>query len=177
MDSSGPVVTIRLSVPEAEALAAGAGPDDPDWHHDYPDGPELSVAFSAAQDIITRTLDGEIDPPDCLRYAGHLVDRAEVAFHQMLVRSARGAHALVLGSTLHRADGSACHVARKAHPLYTAPGGYRGQRLPVFLAGNAEAKQWLSASPRRKRCRLCWPQSPEVRSLPFADVQGIPLET
>ena len=59
---------------------------------------------------------------------------------------------MILGNTLHAVSG--CYVATRAHPAAVGVSGYRGRKLPVFVT-RAEAERWLSASPKRKRCKLC----------------------
>lgn len=151
VDTSGPVV-VRLTQAQAEALT-DAQPGDlaDDWPSGWPGHAEACRAALAA---VEDTLNGEAEEVDCIACLGYAVDVASSSLHGALIRAARDADHVILGDRLHVLDG--CHIARKAHPVVAGPGGYRGRRLPVFVT-QAEGTLWLSASPKRRRCKLCWP--------------------
>jgi len=150
VDASGGPVLVRLTVARAEALT-DAVPGDlaDDWPEDWPDHAQ---AFTAALQAVDDALNGEAEDVDCLRCLGYAVDVADHALHAALIRAARAADCIVIGSTLHAVDG--CHVARGAHPAVVEVGGYRGRRIPVFVRA-ADADRWLSARTKRKACKLC----------------------
>jgi hypothetical protein len=144
-------VVVRLPLAAAEALADAQEGEAEDW----PDGwPDHAQAFTVALAAVDDALSGEAEEVDCLRCLAYVVDAADHALHSALIRAARDANHMILGSTLHAVSG--CHIARQAHPAAVEVGGYRGHRIPVYLTA-AEAERWLSASPKRKRCRRCAP--------------------
>lgn len=151
MDTSGPVI-VRLTTAQAEALTDAVPGELADyWPDEWPGhGEACKAALAAVKDV----LNGEAEEVDCLACLGRAVDAATSSLHAALIRAARDADHVILGARLHILDG--CHVARKAHPVVTGPGGYRGRRLPVFVT-RAEGTLWLSASSKRRQCKLCWP--------------------
>lgn len=150
-DTSG-AMAVRFTVAQAEALTdAVPGTLNDYWPDEWPaHGEACKAALAAVKDV----LNGEAEEVDCLACLRYAVDIADHALHGALIRAARDADHVILGDRLHVLDG--CHVARKAHPVVTGPGGYRGRRLPVFVT-RAEGTLWLSADRRRRRCKPCWP--------------------
>lgn len=149
------IIVIRMDRAAAEALSdALPGQLADDWPPDWPGHFE---AFAAGLRAVNDVLDGQAEEADCLKCLQLAVDAADVAhvaLHAALLRAARDADHMVLGDRLHAVDG--CHVARKAHPAATDPGGYRRDRIPVFIT-SIEGARWLSASTKRKACKLCFP--------------------
>jgi hypothetical protein len=140
-------ITLHLDGHEAEAvLDATISADDAEY-------PEYVEAFASVQHKAEDALNGEAGPPDCCVHCiEHRYRLLDHELHDRLMRAARDADYMILGSTLHTVDG--CHVARGAHPATVEVGAYRGRRIPVYVTG-AEAERWLSASPKRKRCKRC----------------------
>jgi hypothetical protein len=66
-------------------------------------------------------------------------------------------HRLLVASraTLH---GSRLPGEPGASPLVVEPGGWRSKTAPTYLT-RAEAAAWLSASTKRKRCKICTPDA------------------
>ncbi len=150
-DTSG-VMAVNFTVAQAEALSdAVPGELADDWPGTWPGHAE---ACTEALRAIEDTLNGEPEPVDCLACLRYAVDVADHALHAALLRASRDTTHMVLGDRLHAVDG--CHIARRAHPAVTDPGGYRDRRLPVFLT-EAEGSRWLSARPTRRACKRCMP--------------------
>jgi hypothetical protein len=143
------MVVLRLPLAAAEALSDAQEGAAEGWPDDWPDRAE---AFAVALAAVDGALSGEAEDVDCRRCLAYAVDAADHALHTALIRAARDADHVILGGTLHAVDG--CHIAAQAHPAAVEVGGYRGRRIPVFVT-RAEAERWLSASPKRKRCKRC----------------------
>jgi hypothetical protein len=147
---SGWHVVVRLPVAAAEALSDAVAGDPDGWPDDWPDHAE---AFAVALRAVDDALNGDAGPPDCcIHCIGHRYGLLDHELHDRLIRAARDAGYVILGSTLHAVDG--CYIARGAHPAVIEVGGYRGRRLPVFVT-RADGERWLSASPKRKACKIC----------------------